>query len=473
MPSPRRLRPDRILPLLPFVGVAVTMVVTITVAGVLFFLRGRTIMEEQLKDKLRSTAAAAAMQFQGETIDRITNGSTMANSPALRDTVGKLQTLREQVTNVRFAYIMRRTDDPRLHEFAADADLALTPEELDRNQNGVVEDDETASQPGDTYDWTDFPLLGNEAFLHPAVDEHVGEDQWGPIISGYAPIRRQNGQTAAILGIDMDANEFTALSSSIFSPIALLLVILASVCIGAGTTLYLWRRRIENLNRLEIERSGLLRLAFHQLGGPLTIINWSLEELEEEGPASIQRTIVNLHEGVKRLGEILKTLKNADLVHAGKIEYKPEFASLTSVLEQIVRASGTKLAVRKQRVILDLEEHITMKLDPKLIAGVAEELLTNAIDFSPDGASITVSSRRTGRTAEFSVIDHGCGIPKQDLRRIFDEFSRGSNATRFKADGNGLGLYIVRGIVEQAGGTVTVVSREGKGTVVTVRLPIV
>jgi signal transduction histidine kinase len=114
-----------------------------------------------------------------------------------------------------------------------------------------------------------------------------------------------------------------------------------------------------------------------------------------------------------------------------------------------------------------------MKLDPKLIAGVAEELLTNAIDFSPDGASITVSSRRTGRTAEFSVIDHGCGIPKQDLRRIFDEFSRGSNATKFKADGNGLGLYIVRGIVEQAGGTVTVVSREGKGTVVTVRLPIV
>lgn len=459
-------------PVIPVVVVAGAIMLAVTVAGIGLYLHGKNIMEDQLREKLRSTAAAAAMQFNGDDITHIRDGDTMQRSQILRETVEKLQTLREKVTNVRYAYIMKKTDNPNLLSFVADADLALRDEELDEDKNGIVDENEQASQPGELYDWTDFPKLGTEAFLHPTVDDHVGEDQWGPIISGYAPILGKNGQIIAILGIDMDANEYIKLTRSIFSPIALLLTILASISIGTGATLLFWRKRVENLNRLENERSGLLRLAFHQLGGPLTIINWSLEELEEEGPTSIQRTIVNIHEGVKRLSEILKMLKSADLVHAGKIEYKPEFASLTSILERVTKRSENKMIVKKQKITLHLEENITMKLDPKLIEGVAEELLSNAIDFSPNNAEIIVRSRKVGNDAEFSVIDSGCGIPKKDLHRIFDEFSRGSNATNFKADGNGLGLYIVRGIVKQAGGRVIIASKEGQGTTVTVRLPI-
>lgn len=463
---------DRLKILAPIATIAVVIMVSMTIAGTLFFFRGRTIMEQQLKDKLQSTAAAAAMQFDGETLDLIKTGDTMESSPALRDTVMKLHAMRDSITHVKFAYIMRKTEDPNLLEFVADGDLAHTDAELDTNNNGIVNEDEVASIPGETYDWREWPALGNDAFQHPTVDEHVATDQWGSSISGYAPIRRKNGQVAGVLGIDMAATEFAALSNSIFSPVALLLILLASVCVGAGSSLFVWRRRLESLEKLEIERSGLLRLAFHQLGGPLTIISWSLEELADEGSASIQRSIANIQEGVKRLTEILKTLKSADTVHSGKIEYKPEFASLTSVLEQVVKEAAPKLAIRSQHVIMDLEESITMKLDPKLISGVALELLTNAIDFSTDGSAITVRSKRVGKYAEFSVIDHGCGIPKKDLHRMFEEFTRGGNATKFKADGNGLGLYIVKGIVEQAGGQVSIVSREGEGTTVTVRLPI-
>jgi signal transduction histidine kinase len=365
---------------------------------------------------------------------------------------------------------MRKTNNPDVLAFVADADLSLTDEELDRNGNGTVDEDEEASVPGEPYEWSEFPAM-DEAFLHPAVDDHVGEDQWGPIISGYAPIHTEDGRVVAILGIDMGAEDFVALSSSIFSPIALLLILLASLTLAAGTTLYFWKRRVEMLHRLDIERSGLLRLAFHQLGGPLTIISWSLEELEEEGPASIQRIVANIQEGVKRLTEILQTLKNADLVHNRKIEYKPTFGSLSEILENVVKESGTQLAVRRQHIALELEKNITMKLDSKLIAGVLHELLTNAISFSPEDTTITVRSRHAGKYAEFSVTDEGYGVPKQDIKRLFSEFTRGSNATKYKADGNGLGLYIVRGIVEQAGGKVTLESTEGKGTTVTVKLP--
>lgn len=455
------------------IAVAACMIAVLVGAGTAFYFRGQAIMELQLKERLRSTAAAAVMQFEGDRIERILPGAPLATSPELHETVMKLQALRENVTSIRFAYIMRKSDDSSFVEFVADADMALSDEELDRNGNGILDDDEAAAEPGELYDISGWPALQSEAFLRPSVDEEVGSDQWGPVISGYAPIRRENGEVVAVLGIDMDAHEFTVLSQSIFSPVALLLTLLASLFLVTGGAIFFWRRRLKMFERLSNERSGLLRLAFHQLGGPLTIINWSLEELEAEGISSIERTVASIKEGVKRLTTILDTLKSADLVHVGKIHYKLEFASLTTVLEHVVKEAGTKLAVKKQRVILDLEENIMMKLDPKLITGVAQELLENAIDYSPDNTTIRLSSRRAGRYAEFSVSDHGCGIPKKDQHRIFDEFTRGSNATKYKADGNGLGLYIVRGIIAHAGGIISIQSQEGTGTTVTVRLPIV
>lgn len=458
---------------LPALGLICAFIVILMIAGMYFFFRGRLIMEEQLKDKLRSTAAAAAMQFDGETIEMIRDGDSMDSSPALEETVRKLEAIREGVTNIRFAYIMKRTNDPALLQFVADADLALSDLQLDRNHNSIVDESEKSSQPGEMYDFSEFPVLGEEAFLHPAVDQHIAEDQWGGTISGYAPIRTKEGRTVAVLGIDMSAEEFTRLSQSVFSPVAFLLLMLAAISIGGSIILYIGNRRFESLERLETERSGLLRLAFHQLGGPLTIISWSLEELETDGPSSIHRTVLNIQEGLTRLTGILKSLKDADIVHTNKIEYKPEFGSLTTVLQNVVKDAESRLAARSQRIKLELTENITMKLDPKLIAGVAQEILTNAMDFSPNGADIIVRSSLQGKKALFEIQDFGCGIPRADIQHIFDEFRRGSNATRFKADGNGLGLYIVNGIIKRAGGTIDIKSQEGKGTTVSVRLPIV
>ncbi len=463
----------RVPSVLPAIMIPISILLILLFAGSFFYYRGQSMMESQLKDTLRSTAAAAVMQFDGDQILKIRDKDTMNNSAALRDTVLKLQAIREAITHIRFAYIMKRTEHPTFLKFVADADLALTDQELDRNQNGKVDPEEETSHPGDLYDTTDIPEIAHEAFLHAAVDRSVTKDQWGGTVSGYAPIRTKQGKIVGILGLDMAADEYIQLTQSIFSPVAFLLITLAALCLASSMILFLSKRRVENLERLDTERSGLMRLAFHQLGGPLTIISWSLQELEEDGPQSIQRSIANIQEGVKRLTSILKTLKEADLVHAGKIDYKPEFASLTSVLKEMANEAGARLASRGQRVRLDLMENITMRLDPKLIAGVALELLNNAIDFSPENAEIVLRSRTEGRTAIFEIEDVGCGIPKQDMHRIFDEFTRGSNATKFKADGNGLGLYIVNGIIERSGGSIGIKSTEGRGTTVTVRLPMV
>lgn len=459
----------------PTVPIAITTIIvlaTMATVGSLLFRQGQGLLKQQLKDRLRDAAAAAAMQFDAASISAIQRGDTLETSPQLRDTVSRLDRLRKEIQHVRFAYIMRRTEDPEMLAFVADADLALPASEIDRDGDGHIDLHEQPSRPGDPYSVVLFPALRSEAFLGPTADQDIGVDQWGPVISGYAPIIDAAGLPVAVLGIDMSASDYLGLSQNLFSPVVLVLLIVSMLSIGSATALFLMRRRMEMLRRLEVERSGLLRLAFHQLGGPLTIIRWSLEELQEVGSPEDRRTIANIQEGLKRLMAILKTLKDADQVHTGRLTSTPEIVALSSVLELVEKQAGSRLSVRRQSVRLNLDASLQISMERSLANGVFEELLTNASDYSPEGSQIQIVSRRVGHMAEVRVIDVGHGIPKKDMPRIFGEFIRGSNATQYKADGNGLGLYIVKGIVEHAGGTIGIESAEGKGTTVTVRLPL-
>jgi signal transduction histidine kinase len=129
--------------------------------------------------------------------------------------------------------------------------------------------------------------------------------------------------------------------------------------------------------------------------------------------------------------------------------------------------------LRKQELSLEMEEaDHAMHLDRKLIAGVVRELIDNAMTYSPPGARVAVRVRRRMGHMQVDVEDTGCGIPPSDLAHIFTKFTRGANATKFKPIGNGLGLYIAKGIVERAGGRMTVHSQEGKGTRVSFTLPV-
>ncbi len=456
------------------VAMLATLVMLFIVAiGTFFFVRGKMIMAEQLRERLRNTAAAAAMQFDPDVIDSI-RGEHDKDSPALRDTSARLNRIREQVANVKFAYIMRRKtqNDPIHLEFVADADLALSDAQLDRNGNGTVDSEEEPGYPGDEYDATEFPALQHEAFLHPAVDEEIAQDQWGYLISGYAPIQR-NGQTVAVLGLDMAADEYLVLSQSIFSPVAFLLVLISALTIGGGILLFLSQRRLEAIRSVEIERSGLLRLAFHQLGNPLSILNWSLEILREDRKHKGDNDVMlHMEEGISRLQQILYALRDADLIHAGTMQYQAQIGSLNQVMRSVGTEMQLRLHKKEQSIAFELAEDVQLKMDKKLIGSVLRELLGNAIDFSDSGRLITIRTLKRQHDALIEVEDEGCGIPPQDLPRIFNEFVRGSNATKYRPDGSGLGLYIVHGIIKRAGGKIWAKSELDRGSTFSFTLPL-
>jgi signal transduction histidine kinase len=459
----------------PIIALSIFIATMIAVMGSLFFLRARDMMQAQLQQRLENIAASAALFINGDALDAIHTPKDKTN-PVFIDIVARLKSMRS-LQDVSFTYIMRRTDDPMMLQFVADADSLSTDAEMDANQNGVVDPDEAASNPGDLYDVSAFPPLLGPAFEHPASDREITYDQWGTLISGYAPIRRSDGSVVGILGIDMKADKYTVLSQSAFSPLALMFVILLGVLIAGGIVVLWERRQIGILNKINAERSGLLKLTFHQLGEPLTIMKWSLETLREETENHELKAIVDEHvlcmdEGLGRLNSIIDTLQWAEKVDLGTLQYIPVHASLKNLLENAVGEWQSSIEKRKQTVTVLLKKDISFPFDHNMISLVLRQLLQNAVEYSPDGSTIIVRVTTNRKQAIIAVEDQGCGIPKDDMDHLFEKYRRASNAPTHKPDGNGLGLYIARGIVERAGGKIFVESIEGSGTKVSITLPL-
>src|SRR3989339_43779 len=452
---------------------------TVACACVFFFLRSREVIDRLVKDRLRNEAAIAALSFAGEELDAIRSTSEM-QSTKFGELVWRLNDIRARSPQIRFAYIMRRTADPLTLEFVVDADALNTPEQLDSNGNGIVELSEGPGLPGEPYDISTIPALQDAAFQGPATDEDVTLDQWGYALSGYAPIRYADGRVAAVLGIDMTAENYAQIRQSIFSMQSLLLVLFGGMLVIFAVIAIIWRRRVQEMGHLDDERRWLLQLILHQVGTPLTIFRWGVESLREALPrlpdaarAEMEENILIMEDGVSRLGHESEVLLAADRIQEGNVRVADEQVSLQSVLDETKEGIAQQLAKRGQKLEVDVSADCTLHLDRRLLAGVLRELLDNAMVYSPKDGVITVRVLRHNRSVEVSVQDRGAGIPREDLSRMFERFSRGSNAGKFDPNGTGVGLYIAKGIIERFGGKISMYSTEGEGTTITFTLPLV
>ena len=113
----------------------------------------------------------------------------------------------------------------------------------------------------------------------------------------------------------------------------------------------------------------------------------------------------------------------------------------------------------------------TSRSDPQLLRQVMMNLVSNAIKYTPPGGRIEIRMGRDGRNLRWSIRDSGIGIPQASQPRLFEKFFRADNVHTVDTEGTGLGLYLVRLIVERLGGTVACESEEGRGTTFTSRCP--
>ena len=457
-----------------YVLMPILVLATIVIIGVYFIESGKQLMEEQVRERLRSTAAIASLQFDPALIAAIHTKKDI-NTAQYRTVVHVLNQLRDNVPGIRYAYIMRKTKVPSIFEFVADADSFTPVSKLDLNHNGVLDPDEAPGSPGDSYNASDSPALV-DGFNGPTVDAAISKDKWGTFISAYAPIRSSNGDAIAVIGFDMDAQKFTALTQSIVSPVAFFLVSIVSVFITAYVIVVIRRRRLDAMEELETERTALLDLATHQLGMPLATFKWWLEILREsEGGKFCQKNGIcdELQEGITRMDQIIGSLHAAAHLQNNQLAYRATKVSVATLMRDVEKDMHALYRRRKQTLVFEIAPSLpALLIDRKLLQGVMKELLDNASVYSPEKSIVTVRVRKNLSRMVIDVEDHGCGISRQDQNRIFSKLTRGKNAMLHKPVGNGVGLYIAKGILERAGGTISVRSDLGKGSTFSILLPL-
>lgn len=458
--------------------VAVSLVVTCAMTYVLYRSM-QHVFRVGIDERLTGIASVGATSFKPQLLDRI-HGPESVSTPAYEQAVRQLQYLRSSVPNVRFAYILRRTDDPNRMEFVADADSLHPQDKVDLNGDGVINDEDALAAPGDPYDVSPFPEFRAAAFRRPFVDPDFTTSQWGIFLSGTAPIRDPDtpGTPAHyVLGIDLAITQYWALLQQVIVPFAAFAVLLfAVISLQALGLRALWRRQVRQLQEIDRQKDELLSIVSHQLGGPITAMRWTLEGLHdgEYGPlAPPQREEVGrMMRAAASLNDLVSLLLDLSRIELGRLAVSKRPVSLRDFFDELLQAIG--VLARQKGVTLDTRVPADLpmaEIDPRLTRMALENLLNNAVKYTPVGGRVTFTVSLAAAQLHCRIQDTGCGIPPDEQPLLFTKLFRASNV-RDTVPGNGFGLYIAQGAVVQQGGDLRCQSILGRGTTFDVTLPI-
>jgi signal transduction histidine kinase len=221
-------------------------------------------------------------------------------------------------------------------------------------------------------------------------------------------------------------------------------------------------------------KEDFLAAAAHDLKTPLTALVGRAQLLarraarQPEAPPDLASIDVLVRES-QRLKRLIQELLDVSRVQQGALVTQRSAVDLAALARDVCERHNSAL----HPCIVHAPEPVVGSYDGIRIEQLLENLVENAVKYSPDGGVVDVVLRRVDGEVLLSVADHGIGIPEEDLPQVFERFHRAGNAESPHFSGMGLGLFICRGIVEQHGGHIAVASRPGRGTTFRVTLPFV
>ncbi|HEX8601304.1 MAG TPA: ATP-binding protein [Pseudoduganella sp.] len=232
--------------------------------------------------------------------------------------------------------------------------------------------------------------------------------------------------------------------------------------------------------RAEAERSSQMKDEFlatlsHELRTPLTaILGWSqVLRRGGRGEADLQKGLQTIERNARAQAQLIEDLLDMSRIMSGKILLAIEAVAPAAVADAAIETVRPAAAGKNIRIERDFQPCGTVAADPGRLQQVLWNLLSNAIKFTPQDGTVRIGVREAGGQAEIVVTDTGIGIGSGFLAHMFEHFRQADSSTTRRHGGLGLGLSIVRHLVEQHGGTVAASSAgEGRGATFTVRLPL-
>jgi two-component system phosphate regulon sensor histidine kinase PhoR len=232
---------------------------------------------------------------------------------------------------------------------------------------------------------------------------------------------------------------------------------------------------ITAFKQLDEMKSDFVNMVAHELRSPLVSIRQQNSVLLEGLAGPLQEKQEEfLRRGMKKIDQLLELIN--DLLDIAKIEAgKHTQHKVPTDIEKIIADTVALMKPRAQEQGIALDYSCDgvcpVQADPKQIEEVFSNLITNAINYSPDGGRVSITARGLNEYIEIKVTDSGVGIDKEEIPKIFDKFYRVKHPRTRQVLGTGLGLAIVKGIIDTHHGTIVVDSTPGKGTTFKILLP--
>jgi len=232
-------------------------------------------------------------------------------------------------------------------------------------------------------------------------------------------------------------------------------------------------------HEIEIDKakSEFVSLASHQLRTPLTTMKWysralMKEESEKLSPKQLEY-VKEMYHNNERMIELINSLLNVSRIELGRFIIKPVEINIREIANEVIHditpyTDGKKIVIKKH-----YDEKIPLAMiDPNLLKIILQNLLANSIKYSKKHATVNFYIENKEKEILFIIADKGCGIAKNQQEKIFTKMFRTDNARMIDPEGSGLGLYIVKSIIEQSGGRIWFSSAINEGSTFYVALPL-
>ena len=225
-------------------------------------------------------------------------------------------------------------------------------------------------------------------------------------------------------------------------------------------------------------KTEFVSISAHQLRTPLSAIKWTLRmlldgdmgKINKEQKEFLQRT----YRSNERMISLVNSLLNVTRIEEGRFVFNPKQADIYEIVKSAI--DSCKEEVKKRKIKIDLQKPKNklskVVVDEEKIQLAFQNLIDNSIKYSFPGKKIEINFKKKKQAVETIIKDYGIGVPKNQQQRIFTKFFRGSNVMRLDTDGTGLGLFIVKNIIDAHKGKIWFKSEEDKGITFWVSLPI-
>ncbi|RJR27355.1 PAS domain S-box protein [candidate division WWE3 bacterium] len=237
-------------------------------------------------------------------------------------------------------------------------------------------------------------------------------------------------------------------------------------------------RDVTQLKEADRMKTEFISLASHQLRTPLSTMKWYLEMLMNGDVGKMNKEqndfIKYINKANERMIELVNSLLNVSKIESGKLMVDPVPTDIVMLIEEVVNEIARKIEEKKIQFSMDVNRSVpkTINLDPKMFRQVVSNLLSNSIKYTPDYGMVSIALYTEDKNLVVQVKDNGYGIPAKDQSKLFTKFHRGENIAKMENDGTGLGLYLVKAILDASEGKLWFESEENKGSTFWVSIPL-